>query len=370
MFKLIKEDKDTKARTGEFRTRSGTVRTPAFFPVATQAAVKGISPRELNEIGLEGLLVNSYHLYLRPGVEVIKKGGGLHKFMNFDKTIITDSGGYQIFSLEKLRKVSDEGVEFQSHIDGSTHFLSPEDAIRVQLELGADVVVQLDECLKYPCSYEEAKIASDRTVRWAKKGFDFFKKHSKDKALFFGIVQGSIYEDLRKQCLKELLALGIDGLCIGGLSVGEPQDLRYNMLSIIEQNTDKCGFRYFMGYGRPRDIINAVSLGVDLFDCVVPTRYARTGTAFNSEGKIVIRNAPYTTDVRPLDEECSCYVCKNFSRAYLRHLINAKEILGVQLLTYHNIFWYHTLMDKIRTAIEKGCFAEFKNAFLTEFKED
>ena len=370
MFRLIAEDKDTKARTGEFKTRKGIVLTPAFFPVATQATVKGISSRELNEIGIQGLLVNAYHLYLRPGVGVIRKNGGLHEFMNFDKTIITDSGGYQIFSLEKLRKVSDEGVEFQSHIDGSTHFLSPQDAIKVQLELGADVVVQLDECVKHPTSYEDVKTAVKRTINWAKKGKEFFKKHASQGQLFFTIIQGSVFPDLRKQCLEGLLELEMDGLCIGGLSVGEPPDLRYNMLSLIEQNTDKKSFRYFMGYGRPRDIINAVSLGIDLFDCVVPTRYARTGTAFNSEGKIVIRNAPYTNDERPLDEECSCWVCKNYSRAYLRHLINAKEILGIQLLTYHNIFWYHTFMDKIRSAINQGSFPEFKDSFLSKFKED
>lgn len=343
--------------------------TPAFFPVATQAAVKGLCPKDLDRIGIQGLLVNAYHLYLRPGTKVIKKGGGLHRFMGFDKTIVTDSGGYQIFSLKRLRKVSDWGVEFQSHIDGKTVSLRAEDVIGIQLDLDSDVVVPLDECVGYPATYEQADIAVKRTLDWARKSKIYFDKHRQNDNSFLGIIQGSTFPDLRQKCLKEILSLDVGGICIGGLSVGEPIDLRYNMLSLIEKNTPKNCFRYFMGYGRPLDILEAVSLGVDLFDCVVPTRFARTGTAYTSEGKIVVRNADYTDDHQPLDKECACYVCQDFSRAYLRHLINAKEILGVQLLTYHNIFWYKNFMQRIRNAIKDGDFASFKKVFVSNFKE-
>ncbi|MDP2923027.1 MAG: tRNA guanosine(34) transglycosylase Tgt [Candidatus Omnitrophota bacterium] len=370
MFKIIKEDKETRARTGVFKTRHGTVETPAFFPVATQAAVKGMAPCELEEIGIEGLLVNAYHLYLRPGVEVIQKSGGLHKFMNFNKTIITDSGGYQIFSLERLRKVNDEGVTFQSHIDGTTFFLTPEDVIKIQLDMETDVVVPLDECVKFPTNYDDATIAVKRTIEWAKKSKAYFDIHKRRDFLFFGIVQGASFTDLRKMCLDEIMKIGIDGLCVGGLSVGEPEDLRYNILSFIGDNIEKKYLRYFMGYGMPRDILEAVSLGVDLFDCVLPTRFARTGTAFTNDGIIVVRNSPYINDTAPIDRNCSCYVCKNFSRAYIRHLINVGEMLAAQLLSYHNIFWYNNFMDKIRHAIKENNFLQFKKEFLLKLKEN
>jgi len=369
MFKVIKEDKATKARLGVFSANHGVLNTPSFFPVATQASVKGVSPRQLDEIGIDGLLANAYHLYLRPGIEVIKKCGGLHKFMGFNRTIITDSGGYQIFSLERLRRLSDEGVEFQSHVDGNTVFLTPQDVIRIQLDLDSDVVVPLDECVKFPCTYDEAAAAVKRTVDWTKKSKIYFANNNKNRNLFFAIIQGSTYTDLRKECLQEIVPLGIDGLCIGGLSVGEPQDLRYNILSFIHDNVDKKYLRYFMGYGKPRDILEAVSLGIDLFDCVVPTRFGRTGTAFTKEGEIVVRNAPYINDFRPLDDGCDCYCCRNFSRAYLRHLINAGEMLGVQLITYHNVFWYKKFMDQIKRAISQDKFLEFKEEFLAKYKQ-
>jgi len=370
MFKLLKEDKITKARRGVFKANHGEFNTPAFFPVATQGAVKGLSVKELGEIGIEGLLSNAYHLYLRPGVDIIKKAGGLHKFMNFSKTIITDSGGYQIFSLERFRKLNDEGVEFQSHIDGRKIFLRPEDVMDIQLGLGADIIVPLDECVKNPATKDEAQKACARTVKWAKRSKDFFEKNKTKGTLFFGIVQGSTYPDLRKVCLDQITSLGVDGLCIGGLSVGEEEDLRYNVLSLIAESADKDYLRYFMGCGMPQDIIRAVSFGVDLFDCVVPTRCARTGTAFTSQGKIVIRNAPYSEDYTPLDRECSCYTCRNFTRAYLRHLVNAKEILGIQLLAYHNIFWYKNFLQSIRESIEKNSFSEFKKEFFNKYKEN
>jgi queuine tRNA-ribosyltransferase len=335
--------------------------------VATQAAVKGITVKDLEEIGIDGLLVNAYHVYLRPGAEVIKKCGGLHRFMNFNKTIITDSGGYQIFSLERLRKVSDDGVKFQSHIDGTPFFFTPEEVIKIQLDLETDVVVPLDECIKYPSSYDDAAIACERTIKWAKRSKQYFDDNKKDGRLFFAIVQGSVFKDLRKKCLEEISALKAGGLCIGGLSVGEEADLRYNILSFIGENIEVNCLRYFMGYGRPEDILEAVSLGVDLFDCVVPTRFARTGTAFTDRGITVIRNAPYASDTGPIDANCLCQVCKNYSRAYLRHLINVNEILGIQLLTYHNIFWYKHFMDRIKQAIEADSFLSFKKDFLNKY---
>ncbi|UCC95334.1 MAG: tRNA guanosine(34) transglycosylase Tgt [Candidatus Omnitrophota bacterium] len=370
MFSVTKADTCTKARTGVFETQHGAIQTPSFFPVATQGAVKGLCPKELDQIGVQGLLVNAYHIFLRPGVEIVKKCGGLHKFMGFGKTIITDSGGYQIFSLERLRKVSDEGVEFQSHIDGRSIFLSPEEVIGVQLGIGSDVVVPLDECCRFPTPKEYAHRATERTIEWARRSKDFFQKHKSSDVLFMGIIQGSTYSDLRKQCLEAIVNVGVDGLCIGGLSVGEPEDLRYNILSFIEGQAPQSYLRYFMGYGKPHDIVEAVSLGIDLFDCIIPTRFGRTGTVYTDEGKIVVRNSPYTEDSRPLDGNCPCYVCRNFSRAYLRHLINANEMLGPQLLTYHNIFWYKHLMEKIRTAIKEDRFAEFKKQFLSRFKEE
>lgn len=366
-FTLIKEEKNTKARVGLFKTTHGEFSTPAFFPVATQAALKGLTVKEIDEIGIDGLLVNAYHLFVRPGMEVIKKCGGLHKFMGFSKTIITDSGGYQIFSLEKMRKITDAGVKFQSHFDGKSFFLTPSDVVDIQFNLGSDVVVPLDECIKYPADHAQAKDASVRTIKWFNQSKEHFSQNNHNKQLFFGIIQGGIYEDLRLYCLENIQKAQVDGLCIGGLSVGEPEDLRYNILSLIEKNSNKQCLRYFMGHGRPLEIIDAVSLGIDLFDCVLPTRFGRTGKAFTDRGEIVIRNSPYITDTRPIDDDCSCYVCKNFTRAYLRHLVNVNEMLGGQLLSYHNVFWYKNFMDKIRDAIRSDRLADFKKEFTAKF---
>ncbi|MCF7870621.1 MAG: tRNA guanosine(34) transglycosylase Tgt [Candidatus Omnitrophica bacterium] len=370
VFKLLNQSKDTKARTGVFSTRKGDILTPAFFPVATQGTVKGLTSRQLSEIGVQGFLANAYHLFLRPGIEVIKKMGGLHRFMGVDKPILTDSGGYQIFSLARLRKVEDRGVEFRSHLDGTKIFLTPEDVIDIQIGLGSDIFVPLDECIKNPVEYKKAAEAAERTISWAKRTKDHFRQKGGLDNLLFGIIQGSTYKDLRKKCLEEILRLEINGLCIGGLSVGEEPDLRYNTLSYITDIADSSYLRYFMGYGKPEDIVEAVSLGVDLFDCVVPTRYARTGTAFTSQGEIVIRNSPYISDSAPIDSECSCYSCRNYSRAYIRHLINAGEMLGIQLLSYHNIYWYNDLMKNIRKAIEDNNFAKFKKDFLENYKKN
>lgn len=367
MFKQKVKDKDTKARTGSFSTKRGDVLTPAFFPVATRGTVKALSSRQLSEIGVQGYLSNAYHLCLRPGVEVIEKMGGLHKFMGVKKPILTDSGGYQIFSLAHLRRVEEKGVEFQSHLDGKTLFLTPGDIIDIQAKLGSDIFVPLDECIKNPADYKRALVSVERTINWAQQSKKHFAEKEGLDSLFFGIVQGSTYKDLRKRCLNEILRLGVDGLCVGGLSVGEPPDLRYNTLSYFSDIADPAYLRYFMGYGKPDGIIEAVSLGIDLFDCVIPTRYARTGTAFTYQGEIVLRNSPYISDASPVDSECGCYSCQNFSRAYIRHLINTKEILGIQLLAYHNVYWYNDFMRKIREAIDKNNFLQFKKNFLSQY---
>lgn len=369
-FKVIKSSKNTKARSGLLNTKHGSVKTPAFFPVATQAAVKALSPKDLSEINISGLLVNAYHLYLRPGIDLIEEMGGLHNFMGFYGPIITDSGGYQIFSLEKLRKISDDGVAFNSHIDGSLKFLSPQDVIRMQLRLGSDIVVPLDECVGFGSNKDYVNLAVKRTVDWAKTSKNIFDKEKKESTLFLGIVQGSTFLDLREWCLEGILKLGVDGIAIGGLSVGEPSHKRYSVLSLIDSKLESSYLRYFMGYGMPTDIVEAVERGIDIFDCVIPSRVARTGTVFTWRGKIVVRNASFSSDDRPLDNECQCYVCNNFSRAYLRHLINAKEILGAHLLTYHNVWWYNGLMQNIRKAIEEDNFVNFKKEFLSRFDSE
>ena len=365
-FKIEHQDKKTKARVAELKTAHGAIATPCFMPVGTQGAVKAISPEDLLNCKIEIILSNAYHLFLRPGIDTIKKLGGLHKFISWDKPILTDSGGYQIFSLALLRKISDEGVEFQSHIDGAKHFLTPEDIVDVQTCLGSDIMMPLDECAPYPCEKDHAEKALERTTDWARRS----KKQNKSRnQLLFGIVQGATYEDLRKRSCEELLELDFDGYALGGLSVGEPQDLRYNITSF------SVGFlpiekpRYLMGVGLPKDILDGVELGVDMFDCVVPTRYGRNGTAFTSEGKLTVRNATYSQDEAPLDKNCSCYTCKNFSKAYLRHLFNAKEMLGLKLVSLHNIYFFSKLMQDIKEAIKEDRFLEFKKESLRRMNE-
>ncbi|MDI6759038.1 MAG: tRNA guanosine(34) transglycosylase Tgt [Candidatus Omnitrophota bacterium] len=372
MFSLIHQDKHSKARLGKLITIRGTIDTPCFMPVGTQGTVKALSPLELKESGAEVILSNAYHLFLRPGVEVIKKAGSLHNFMSWDGPILTDSGGYQIFSLALLRKINDEGVEFQSHIDGQRHFLTPEDVIRIQKDLGSDIIMPLDECVHYPCSKDHAEMAMKRTIDWARRSLSAvrFLASLNDgymRQLLFGIVQGATYEDLRKICAKQLLDLDFSGFALGGISVGEPESLRYNIVGLCADLLPIEKPRYLMGVGLPGDVIEAVGLGIDMFDCVVPTRYGRNGTAFTSKGKLVVRNAPFIEDFRPLDEECSCYACKNFSRAYLRHLFNTEEILGMRLVSLHNIHFYLDLMRKIRKAIQQDGFAEFKKEFLNNY---
>ena len=364
MFTLIHKDKNSKARLGRVVTAHGAFDTPAFMTVGTHATVKGLMFKDVEEAGAQIVLANAYHVFLRPGIEIVKKAGGLHKFMGWDKPILTDSGGYQVFSLALFRKMHDRGVEFQSHIDGLKHFLTPEDVIRIQETLGSDIMMPLDECVQYPSTRDESKLAMERTVAWAKRSK---ATHSYAPGLLFGIVQGATYEDLRHDCARRLVDMDFDGYSIGGVSVGESSNLIYN---IIEQ---VCGLlpeekpRYAMGIGYPFDIVESVDRGVDMFDCVIPTRYGRNGTAFTSCGKIIIRNAAYTEDFTPLDSKCACYVCKNFSRAYLRHLFNAKEMLGLILLSLHNVYFFLDLMAHVRQAIKEDRFSQFKQMFLINY---
>ena len=364
MFKVIHKDKNSKARLSKLTTAHGDIDTPCFMPVGTQGTVKTLSPAELKESGAQIMLSNAYHLFLRPGTAVIKKAGGLHAFISWPGPILTDSGGYQIFSLALLRKVNDQGVEFQSHIDGLKHFLTPEDVIQIQKGFGSDIIMPLDVCVHYPCSKDHATVAMERTIDWGRRS----KEIHNNQALLFGIVQGATYEDLRQSCSEQLTEIGFDGYAIGGVSVGEPKNLSYNIVNFVLDFLPQVKPHYLMGVGVPEDIINAVELGIDMFDCVVPTRYGRNGTAFTSEGKLTIRNSPYIEDFSPLDKKCSCYACKNFSRSYLRHLFNTDEMLGLRLVSLHNIHFYLELMHNIREAIRQDRFIEFKKEFLSSYK--
>lgn len=364
MFKLIHQDKNSKARLGKLVTEHGEIDTPAFMTVGTHATVKGLMLKDVEDAGAQIILANAYHVFLRPGIEVIKKSGGLHKFMGWDKPILTDSGGYQVFSLALFRKMHDRGVEFQSHVDGLKHFLTPEDVIRIQETLGSDIIMPLDECVHYPCVRDQAKTAMERTIDWAKRSQS---AHEQKKQLLFGIIQGATYDDLRRDCARRLVDMDFDGYSIGGVSVGESSNLIYNIIELVAQLIPDEKPRYAMGIGYPFDIVEAVDRGVDMFDCVIPTRYGRNGTAFTSSGKIIIRNAPYAEDMRPLDAKCGCYVCKNFSRAYLRHLFNAKEMLGLILLSLHNVYFFLDLMRSIRRAIKEDKFSQFKQMFLMDY---
>ncbi|MEW6095871.1 MAG: tRNA guanosine(34) transglycosylase Tgt [bacterium] len=367
-FKILKHAKDCKARIGEIITSHGKVSTPVFMPVGTAATVKCMSPEELKDIGAELILSNAYHLYLRPGAKIIQKAGGLHQFMHWDRPILTDSGGYQIFSLGALRKITDEGVKFQSHIDGSYHFFTPEVAIEFQLTLGTDIIMALDECVQYPCEYDQAKEAKDRTTLWAKKCKDTLQSAEYIKPSLFGIVQGNFYKDLRLQSVEELVDLDFDGYAIGGVSVGEPKELLFEVLEYTIPELPDNKPKYLMGVGPAEDILRAVELGVDMFDCVIPTRHARTGEVFTSKGPLVIRNAPCADDFSPIDTDCGCYTCQNYSRAYIRHLIHANEILGARLTTTHNLYFFIDLMKKIRKSILNNKFLEFKKEFMERYK--
>ncbi|MBK7550952.1 MAG: tRNA guanosine(34) transglycosylase Tgt [Pseudomonadota bacterium] len=359
-FELIKTSTDSRARLGRMTTAHGEVRTPVFMPVGTQGTVKAMAPDRLEEAGAEIILGNTYHLYLRPGHDLIRGHGGLHRFMNWDRPILTDSGGFQIFSLGPLRKITEEGVRFQSHIDGSKHFLSPEKAVEIQQALGSDIMMCLDDCTPYPADRACTEKSMALTHRWAKRCR--VAKTGEGQALF-GIVQGGLYRDLRRASVEALAEIGFDGYAIGGLSVGEPKALMLETLEATAPLLPAGRARYLMGVGTPEDIVEGVHHGIDLFDCVMPTRCARNGLLFTNHGKVVIKNARYRTDQAPLDETCDCYTCRNFSRAYLRHLFIAREILALLLNTIHNVRFYLALMERIRTAIAGGAFEDFRRSF-------
>lgn len=364
-FELIKECKQSGARLGKLHTPHGVIETPIFMPVGTQATVKAMTPEELKDIEAQIILSNTYHLYLRPGHELVEKAGGLHKFMNWDRPILTDSGGFQVFSLGDLRKITEEGVEFRSHLDGSKHFLSPEKAIEIENALGADIIMAFDECAPYPADHKYVKNSLERTTRWAKRCKDAHKKP--DSQALFGIVQGGMHRDLREQSAAEITALDFPGYAIGGLSVGEPKPLMYEVLEYTTPLLPADKPRYLMGVGSPDDLLEGVLRGVDMFDCVLPTRIARNGTAMTSVGKVVIKNAKYFDDFSPLDENCDCYTCRNYTKAYLRHLYKADEILSSRLMTYHNLRFLIKLMEQARQAILEDRFLDFKNDFFKKY---
>ncbi len=349
-FTIIKKDSATGARLGRLVTAHGVVETPAFMPVGTQGSVKAMSPRDLEEIGCQLVLANTYHLYLRPGVEVIRDLGGLHRFMGWTRPILTDSGGYQVFSLGALRKITEEGVHFQSHLDGSSHLLSPEKVAQIQEDLGSDIAMVLDECIPHPASREYTRLSTERTVRWAERSL---KAHTRSDQALFGIIQGGMYQDLRFECVREMIPFPFDGFAVGGLGVGEEEETLNAIGAFTAGLLPEERPRYLMGVGRPEDLILAVRRGYDLFDCVLPSRNARRGTLFSSKGKISIKRAEFSRDSRPIDESCDCYCCRHFSRAYLRHLYLAGEILAAQLHTLHNLCFYHQLMEKLRIAIRE-----------------
>jgi queuine tRNA-ribosyltransferase len=359
-FKLIKTDRDSAARLGSLTTPHGSIDTPVFMPVGTQATVKAMTPEELWATGAQIILANTYHLYIRPGHELVARLGGLHEFMHWDGPILTDSGGFQVFSLGELRKISEEGVRFQSHLDGSYHFISPERAIAIQEALGGDIIMCFDECPPYPAEYDYVRRSAELTGRWARRCKE--AKRRDDQALF-GIVQGGMYRDLRERSAMELCALGFDGYALGGLSVGEEKRLMYEVMEYCAPLLPEDKPRYVMGIGAPEDLIEGINSGVDMFDCVMPTRNARNGMLFTATGRINIKNAGYAEDRSPIDGECACYVCKNYSRAYLRHLYRAGEILASRLNTWHNLHYYQALMAGARQAIAEDRFMQFRGEF-------
>jgi queuine tRNA-ribosyltransferase len=365
-FEVLKECKRTGARTGLLTTPHGVINTPVFMPVGTQATVKAMTPEELKKMGASIILGNTYHLYMRPGYKLVEKAGGLHRFMNWDRSILTDSGGFQVFSLADLRDISEEGVHFRSHIDGSRHFISPEKAVEIQNALGSDIMMAFDECPPYPCEYDYAKESMNITARWAERCLKAHK--NTERQALFGIIQGSVFKDLRRESARQITSLGFPGYAVGGLSVGEPKNIMYEMLEEVVPHMPSDKPRYLMGVGTPDSIIEGVIRGIDMFDCVLQTRIARNGTAMTSRGRVVVRNAAYAEDFSPLDPECDCYTCKNYTRAYIRHMLKAGEILGLRLTTFHNLYFTIRLMDKIREAIEGDYLPEFREEFLAKYR--
>ncbi len=364
-FSVISKDNNSKARAGYFQTDHGIVETPAFMPVGTQGTVKAVNQNFLeHDIKAQIVLSNTYHLYLRPGTEILEKAGGLHKFMNWQKPILTDSGGYQVYSLSSLRKLKDDGVEFRSHLDGSSHFFSPEKVIQIQRSIGSDIMMVLDECTPYPCDYEYAEKSTGLTSNWAVLNKDAFEKSKPlyDHTQFlFGIIQGSTYKELRERSVTELKKLEFDGYAIGGLAVGEPAEVMYDITDFTTDMMPEDKPRYLMGVGRPENILESIERGIDMFDCVMPTRNARHSVLFTSEGVLTLTNAKFKEDFEKVDQNCDCYTCKNYSRAYLRHLFNAGELLALELASIHNLHFYISLVSEARKRIIDGSFKEWKN---------
>ena len=399
-FELLASDAQSKARRGLLRTTHGIIDTPAFMPVGTQGSVKGVSPRELRELNAQIILGNTYHLFVRPGLDVIKHFGGLHDFMSWDGPILTDSGGYQIFSLAKLRKITEDGVEFQNHIDGTRAFISPEIAMEIQAALGSDIVMVLDECVPYPCEYDYAAKSGELTARWARRCKQWKEKNAERptsnverstdavasavsadspttalrtarttaRQLLFGIIQGGTFDRLRRDSAQAIVELDFDGYAIGGVSVGEPEAEMMRAVASVEPFLPTNKPRYAMGLGTPPQMLELIARGMDMFDCVLPTRLARNGTAFTTAGTLNLKNAEFALDKRPIEENCACPACREFMRGYIRHLIKAEEILGLRLITLHNLHFYLNLMKRSRTEMERGTFNEFRTTFVAEYK--
>ena len=364
MFELLKTDATTKARLGKLTTTHGVVDTPVFMSVGTQASVKALDPRELHEMGTQIILGNTYHLNIRPGLEIISAAGGLHKFMNWDKPILTDSGGFQVFSLAKIRKVKAHGVEFRSHLDGSLLFIGPKESMEIQRVLGSDIAMAFDECPPHDAPAKEQRLAVERTIRWARECREQPRAPGQK---VFGIVQGGSDPVLREECAKALVAMEFDGYAIGGVSVGEPEPEMMRAIELAEPHLPAHKARYAMGLGTPAQMVELIARGVDMFDCVLPTRVARNGTAYTRSGTMGLKGSSYKTDFRPIEEDCDCYACKNFTRAYLRHLLRANEILGLRMLSVHNSHMYLKVMTDVRAAIAAGTFPEFYREFINKF---
>ena len=365
-YELVKKDERTGARAGIIHTPHGSFPTPIFMPVGTQASVKGVSPDELHDLGAGIILSNTYHLFLRPGMDLIREAGGLHKFMHWDRAILTDSGGFQVFSLGDLRKITEEGVTFRSHIDGSKKFLSPEVSMEVQMALGSDIVMAFDECVPYPADYNYAKQSTERTIRWLQRCKDAMTAPNQG---LFGIVQGGMHKELREWSARETTAMDLPGYAVGGLSVGEPKELMYEMLEYSTSLLPQDKPRYLMGVGTPDCLVEGVQRGIDMFDCVYPTRVARNGMAMTWTGRLVMKNAQFTHDHTVLEEGCGCYACRNgYTRAYIRHLVRANEIFGLRLLSLHNLYFLQEFMRRMRQAILEDRFTEFRSDFFNHYQ--
>ena len=366
-FELIKKDKYSNARLGIIHTAHGDIPTPIFMPVGTLGTVKSMSVDELKEMEAKIILGNTYHLYLKPGMEIMRNAGGLHKFMNWDRPILTDSGGFQVFSLSGMRKISENGVEFRSHIDGSKHFFTPEKSISIQNDIHSDIMMSFDECVDARADYDYIKKSMERTIRWAKRGLDYHKEYSHPDQSLFGIIQGGLFKDLREKSLMETTAMDFDGFSIGGLSVGESKEEMIDILRFTTPMLPENKPRYNMGVGTPDYLFESFEAGIDMADCVLPTRMARHGTALTSKGRLVVKNASYKDDFTALDHDCDCYTCRNYSRAYIRHLVNVNEILGARLLSYHNLYFLLKMCENIRLAIKEDRFLEYKEEFYKNY---